>query len=245
MDILPQITRHRLEPRRRNLTVTRTTRVTPAMLRLRLEGPELHDFASPGPDDHIKLIVPDAKGESVMRDYTPRRFDSAAGWIEIDFALHEAGPATLWALSVRPGDPAQIAGPRGSKTISGPIDDWLLVGDETALPAIARRIEEMPLGTRVTSLVAIPSPEDAQEIETQAEHRALWLPRHDPRSAEALMGALRFNAPGPRTYVWIAAEAHVARQVKALAIELGAQTGYLSAAGYWVDGQADASAKDL
>ena len=99
----PQIHRTqriRREPKRRRLTVASAHWVTPKMRRIVLASPELADFASAAPDDHIKLIVPDpaSPGGVVMRDYTPRAYDAAGETLTIDFAMHEAGPATAWAL---------------------------------------------------------------------------------------------------------------------------------------------------
>lgn len=241
----PEITRLRHEARRRSLTVLASDRLTPHMLRLRLGGPELAGFASSSPGDHVKLFVPDGTGGTTMRDYTPRRFDLTAGWLEIDFALHDAGPATLWALQARPGDAAEIGGPRGSQVISGPIAEWLLIGDETALPSIARRIEEMAEAVRVTSLVAIPGPEDRQAIATRAAHRAIWVERGDPADPQPLLAAFDRLDPAPGTFVWIAAEAGVARALRDTALARGIAPDWLRAAGYWRSGEADAKVQDL
>lgn len=246
MTALPEITRHRHETRRRKLTVLHRKQVTPQMLRLTLGGPDLAGFTSLGADDHIKLFVPDrTTGETVMRDYTPRRYDAERGTLEIDFALHEAGPATVWAMAAQEGEPAEIGGPRGSQVISGPITRWLLIGDETALPAIARRIEEMAPGTPVTSLVAVAGPAEEQKIATAADHVGLWVHRADPTDAAALCAALA-RIPLPEgTFVWIAAEAGVARALRAALSERGHPAAWLKASGYWVAGEADRSEKNL
>ena len=76
-----------------------------------------------------------------MRDFTPRRFDSKTATLVIDFALHDAGPATRWALGARAGDRLEIGGPKSSKVVPDDFDGYLLVGDESALPAIGRRVE--------------------------------------------------------------------------------------------------------
>ncbi|CAN5843461.1 hypothetical protein BH11PSE13_BH11PSE13_16740 [soil metagenome] len=87
-------------------------RVTPHLIRVTIGGEPLAGFTSPGFDDHAKLFFPDAStGEltlpragpdgpiwpegrkPTMRDYTPGRFDAAAGTLEFDLALHDAGPA--------------------------------------------------------------------------------------------------------------------------------------------------------
>ena len=241
----PVLTRVRHDTRRRRLTVLASDRVTPNMLRLRLGGLELAGFVSPSPSDHIKLFVPDGTGGQIMRDYTPRRFDVTAGWLEIDFALHDAGPATRWALQARVGDEAEIGGPRGSQVIGGPIAEWLLIGDETALPSIARRIEDLPPGTPVTSIVAIPQEADRHEIATAADHRVIWVSRSDPSDPAPLLAALAEVPLRPSQFVWIAAEAAVARAVRDAVLARGVSPDWLRAAGYWLAGTADASVKDL
>lgn len=241
----PRIERVRLETRRRVLTIRAVDRLSPAMLRLTLAGPELEGFSSPGAGDHIKLFVPDGAGGTTMRDYTPRRHDPVAGTLDIDFALHDAGPATLWALGAKVGDMAEIGGPRGSQAIVGPIRGWVLVGDETALPSIARRIEEMEPGLPVTALVAVPSPEDAQTLSTAAALDMRWIVRADPRDGAALRTALAALDLPEGTFVWIAAEAGVARALRDDLLARGYPASWIKAAGYWIAGQADAAEKDL
>lgn len=242
---LPHVERHRFTPQRRKLTIIDRRNLGPGMLRLTLAGRALEGFTSLSPEDHIKLFVPDGAGGVVMRDYTPRRYDAAAHRLEIDFALHEAGPATLWAMAAQIGDEAEIGGPRGSQVIAGPIARWLLIGDETALPAIGRRIEEMAPGTPVTSLVALRTSEDAQSFTTAAEHRALWVLRADPTDPQPLLNALAQVEIDAETFVWIAAEAGVARCLRDTLRARGVAPAWMKAAGYWVAGAADSSVKEL
>jgi len=243
----PRITRVRHDLKRRRLQVTRVERLTPAMLRIHFTGDALADFVSLGADDHVKLFVPGPGGEMVSRDYTPRAFDAAAQTLVIDFAVHDAGPATLWALEARPGDQLEIGGPRGSMVIGPDIGWWLLIGDETALPAIGRRIEEMPAGARVISLVAVPGRDDEQTFVTPANHRALWVHRSpgqadDPEPVLRALAALEL--PAGDGFIWIAAEARVARAARQFLVEQrGHPLPWLKASGYWVNGMADASDK--
>ena len=154
--------RHTLKPR--HVVVQSVEHLTPHMVRVTFHGPDLADFPSVGFDDHIKLILPRMEngtavfpafspegrpttqgGEPVsMRDYTPRRFDRAALTLDIDFAIHEAGPATAWALQAQPGQEMMIGGPKGSFVVPDDFDWYLLMGDETALPAIGRRLGTLP-----------------------------------------------------------------------------------------------------
>lgn len=243
---LPQIERLRFPLRRRVLNVLRSDRLTPNMQRIVLGGADLADFASASPGDHVKIFVPDGAGGLAARDYTPRRFDAERGELVLDFALHEAGPATLWALSARPGDRLELGGPRGSQVIGGPVAAWLLIGDETALPSIGRRIEEMPAGMPVTALVAVPEAADEQRFDTTAALDCRWVHRRDPTDPAPLLAALDGIALPPRCFVWIAAEAGVARALRdALTGGRGHPLAWMKAAGYWVEGEAEASAKEL
>ncbi|MBP2498308.1 NADPH-dependent ferric siderophore reductase [Methylobacterium sp. PvP062] len=239
-----EIVRVRHELHRRSLTVQRVERVTPGMLRIHLGGPELAGFKSLSPDDHVKLFVPGSGGE--RRDYTPRRFDSEAGELSLDFALHEAGPATRWALGTKPGDIIEIGGPRGSMIVPFDFDWWLLVGDETALPAIGRRLEELPQGVPVTTVVAIAGQAEEQRFDTAAAHRAIWVHRplgeaDDP--ARVLDALAKIILPPGDGFVWAAAEAGVARAIRVQVEALGHPSAWLKASGYWKKGVADVHEK--
>ena len=231
----PRVERVRHEPRRRTLTVESSRLVTPAMLRLVLSGEDLADFHSLGFDDHVKLIVP---GSGERRDYTPRRLDSSAGRLTLDFAIHDAGPATRWALAARPGDAVEIAGPKGSAVMSDNVRRWLLIGDETALPAIGRCVEEAAAVSEITTVIASAGPAERQAFETRARLVQLWADRQLARAADptALLDLVRTVAIAPDTFVWIAAEAGVARTLRNHIVEeRGHPKGWTKAAGYWVE----------
>lgn len=144
----------------RRLTVGRVSDPAPRIRRLTLVGPELEGFAAPGPDDHVKLFVPDpVTGELcapvmtpegirrpegvIVRDYTPRAVRD--GEIDIDVVLHDdPGPVSGFAAAARPGDAVAIGGPRGSVLAPTGVDHLLLGADESALPALARWLEALP-----------------------------------------------------------------------------------------------------
>lgn len=243
----PEIRRVRHELKRRSLTVRQVERLTPQMIRVHLTGDDLAGFVSAAPDDHIKLFFPCDDGEPERRDYTPRRYDAARNLLLVDFVDHDAGPAADWARKAQAGDTLNIGGPRGSAVIEGEIAHWVLIGDETALPAIGRRIEELGQGARVTSLIAVTGPGEEQRFETAATHTAHWLHRPADRSADAApyLDALGRIDLGPGTFVWIAAEAGVARAIRDHLTARGHPLTWLKAAGYWIAGQADASDKSL
>jgi NADPH-dependent ferric siderophore reductase len=238
-----QITRVRHELRRRRLTVSSTERLTPQMLRFGFTSPELHDFVSASHDDHVKLFFPgdgDNGGKTSMRDFTPRRFDRGRGILCIDFALHDAGPAMRWAASADVGDTLEIGGPRGSTVVPDDFDWYLLIGDETALPAIGRRVEELRAGAPVTTFVLTEAGE-TQDFQTRAAWTPHWVQRNAVSDETSLRTALAdYALPKGDGFVWIAAEASVAREMRAHVVDgLGQPRQWTKAAGYWKRGHAD------
>ena len=156
-------TQVRRDPHLRSVQVVRCETITPQMRRIVFGGSELAGFQSDAPDDHVKLFFPNADGAFVLptmtaegprydagavpspgRDYTPRYFDPQSGELSIDFVLHGDGVASSWAALAQPGDDLKIGGPRGSFLVADDYDHYVLLGDETALPAIGRWLEAMP-----------------------------------------------------------------------------------------------------
>jgi NADPH-dependent ferric siderophore reductase len=244
-----EVTRVRHELRRRMLTVSSIELLTPHMRRFGFTSPDLHDFVSASHDDHVKLFFPDgeeaAGGKACMRDFTPRCFDRNNRTVFIDFALHETGPAMRWAASAQVGDLLQIGGPKGSTVVPDDFDWYVLIGDETALPAIGRRVEELRAGVPVATFVVTEAGE-AQDFAT----KALWTPHWIARNAlsddsSPLRAALAdYALPKGEGFVWIAAEASVARNLRAYIVDdRGHPRQWTKAAGYWKRGHADAHEK--
>ena len=217
------------------------------MLRIGFSSSDLHGFVSLSFDDHVKLFFPAGDGGAEqMRDYTPRRFDAAEGRLTIDFALHEAGVATAWALQARAGDRLDIGGPRGSAIIPADFDWYWLVGDETALPAIGRWVEEAPAGKSVSTFVTIPEAADRQHLRSGGTWTGVW-PVRDGGGDDAtlLRDAMdRHGFPPGDGFIWIAAEASVARRVRDYVLkDRHHPCGWVKAGGYWVRGRTNAHDK--
>lgn len=258
MNEAPRRVRHELRVRR--LQVVRVERLSVRFMRVVLAGPELDGFLSPGFDDHVKLLFADpATGERpvpvvengalvwpsplrpAMRDYTPRHYDAQAGTLAIDFALHEAGPATAWAQHAQVGDSLVIAGPRGSFLIPTDADWELLVGDDTAVPAIARRLEELPATARATVVVEVEAAREQLELPSAARVDVHWVHRQGRAAGEAdgFLAALdALEWPSGTQRAWVACEATVARTLRRYLIERGVEPKRVKAAGYWRRGVA-------
>lgn len=245
----PEIRRVRHDLVRRSLEVRAVEHLTPHMIRITLGGAELAGFTSVSPDDHIKIFVTGSDGTLARRDYTPRRYDPQNGTLCLDFVSHHpGGPAAAWAQGAKPGDRLDIGGPRGSQIISGPIEHWLLIGDETALPAIGRRVEELSAQTPVTTVVAVPGIKDQQDFITTACHVAHWVhrPMDHADDAAGILAVLKNLEIPDATFIWVGAESRVAKAVRQYLLEerrIPAQ--WIKASGYWLKGQADASVRDV
>ena len=239
------INRIRHEIKKRKLVVKENKNLTPNMRRVVFEGNDLADFPFISPDDHIKLFFNTENGYEI-RDYTPRAINKIAQELVIDFAMHENGIATDWARSAKIGDTIEIGGPRGSLVVEGS-EWWVLIGDETAIPAIARRLEELPNGTNVTAIIAVTDPNERQEFNTNAKLNLKWIirPESDKTNPQELLFALEnTNFPEGEGYVWVACEAHVTRKIREYLLTTRKHPPKnLKASGYWVKGQMGAHEK--
>jgi NADPH-dependent ferric siderophore reductase len=236
----PRRVRH--ETRRRQLEVQHVDKIAAHMIRVAFGG-DLEGFTSLGFDDHVKLFFPDgsagpgAEPQTIARDYTPRLYDAKRNVLEIDFAIHDAGPATRWAEQARVGDPLTIGGPRGSFIIPLNYDWHLLIGDETALPAISRRLRELPAGTRAVVLAEVDGPDDELTFQSAADFEVTWAHRGDtPAGAsDVLAHTLKtMRLPAGDYYAWVACESLVAKALRVqLLADHGANKKWMRAAGYW------------
>ncbi|WPN99387.1 siderophore-interacting protein [Pseudomonas sp. MUP55] len=244
----PTIHRVTHEIKRRRLQVLRVEDITPRMRRITLGGPELAGFVSLGSDDHIKLLFAQNAAEQAalesptftikgdgpqpaMRDYTPRRFDLSIGELDIDFVLHGDGPASTWAEQAQVGQHLYIGGPRGSMIVPDMFDSYLLIGDETALPAIGRRLEELPAGRKVLAVIEIADAAERQVLQSAADVEIVWV----VRGQDDLLDVVRnLTLPGGTLYSFVATESKLSRQVRRVLLDTHkVDEQYLKAAGYW------------
>lgn len=239
------------EIKRRKLEVLRVVDLTPRMRRITVGGPELAGFISLGSDDHVKLFFPQNEQELTaletlelgagkktdalppMRDYTPRRYDLNTLELDIDFVLHGDGPAATWAAHAKPGQFLHIGGPRGSMVVPDIFDSYLLIGDETALPAIARRLEELPGNRRALVVVEIENALEEQRLDSAAAVDVIWVHRDDP-AQDLLKTVEGLTIPQGTLYAWVATESTLSRKVRRVLLDThGLNDEFVKAAGYW------------
>lgn len=238
------------------VSVAGVERVTPGTARITFEGPVLGGLPSDEPGEIVTFIWPDEGAEVVLptggwrfppeaegqhsRNYSVRFLerDDGVARLTADFVLHgDHGRATRWAALAEVGDRLGFAGPR-LHWVSDPQAEWsLLVGDETALPAIAATLEALPEGHPAIAYIEVDTPDDQQEIDVVCDARITWLFRDGAPAGTGsrLVDAVRAaELPEGRAKAWAAGESLVVRAVREhLRDERGLPRETIDAIGYW------------
>ncbi|WP_063130374.1 siderophore-interacting protein [Nocardia fusca] len=186
----------------------------------------------------------------LIRNYTVRGFRPAgAGFfgehaeIDVDFVAHgDSGPASAWAAQVRPGIPIGLLD-EGIMYQAPPHASWsLLVGDESALPAIAGVLRSAPRDLCGAAYIEVPHRTDIQDLGEPTGVRVHWLPRADPRvrigrpATEAVRAAALPDGPG---YAFVAGEQQLVAGVRRhLVRDRGVPRSDIMFSGFWRLGQA-------
>lgn len=201
------------------------------------------------------LRIPDGE-RPVMRNYTVRAHRPAVGGrgaeIDVDFVLHgsaaagTAGPASRWAETCRPGEHVLIIDEGLSFNPARGEERVVLVGDETALPAIASICASLPATATGTAIIEVPSAADALEFRHPDGVTVRWLPRTDAAVPGRLaLDALR-ETPLPQApfHAYIAGEQSLASGGRRLLVgERGVDKRQVSFIGYWKAGAAQPASK--
>lgn len=203
-------------PAPRTLQVTACRYITPNMLRITLGGAEIATFPDDQESAYIKLIFPEADNpKGLMRTYTVRH--QRADAFDVDFVLHgDAGPASNWAKSARPGDQILIGGPGPKKLVDNTAEWFLLVGDMTALPAISVNIEQLPANARGHAVIEVIDERDIQPLAHPASFNLHWLVNPHPGvDSQLLVDRVRQLEwlPG-RPSIWAACEFSGMRELR-------------------------------
>ncbi|MEV5571360.1 siderophore-interacting protein [Spirillospora sp. NPDC052269] len=242
-----------------DLSVIRTARLGPTMLRITFTAPG--GFVSGGRDQRFKLFFPhphqdrpvmpdvpddawfaawralDPAERAVMRTFTVRA--QRPGEMDVDFALHgDLGPASRWASRALPGDHVLALGPTapgsGGVEFAPPASarTILIAGDESALPAIGANLASLPPGASAHVYVQIAHDDDRQD---DLPEGVTWLVRHRD---EPLPDAVQ-NAPAV-DYAWLAGEAATVRAMRRhLVRDRGMPRTAVEFMGYWRRGSSE------
>lgn len=186
-------------------------------------------FESTGiPDEWIALTVP---GQFQTRYYTVRSHE--AGAIVLDIVIHDEGLVTQWAQTDCVGDVVGLSAPKGSFELPSDASWVVLVGDLTALPAIARIGESVSLP--VTAYVETPD----HPLDDYTDLPITWVARPDSAGPGAEQSGLAelvrgLTWPEGTGYFWMAGESAQMREIRRhVRHDVGMpSTGY-DVMGYW------------
>lgn len=199
------------------------------------------DYAWPFDPAQIRATRP-VEEWPVLRTYTVRAHDPATGDLTLDILLHEgAGAAHDWALNLTPGQAFGILGPGGKWRPQADHTRFLLIGDASALPAIARALEEAPRAAHLEVFLEV---EDASLRAVLPEHpgaEVMWVDPAGALPGSRLVAAVREAHPQTEgTAVFLHGNAEMVRDLRRTLLgEWGLDRGALSASGYWRHGCTD------
>ncbi|MER7949896.1 siderophore-interacting protein [Streptomyces sp. NPDC096079] len=252
----------RKAPKATEARVVHTERITPHMVRVVLGGPGLAGFAADTYTDHYVKLLFAPEGVAypepfdmeriraefprdqwpTTRTYTVRAWDPVHHELTIDFVVHgDEGLAGPWAARAQAGETVRFLGPGGGYT-PDPAADWhLLVGDESALPAIAVALERLPEGAEAHVFVEIPDAAEEQKLATAKGIEVTWLHRGDRPVGEALVEAVTaLEFPAGDVHAFVHGEAGFVKELRRhLRLDRDVARERLSISGYWRLGKSD------
>lgn len=201
------------------------------------------------------LRIPDGE-RPVMRNYTVRAYRPATAEtgaeIDVDFVLHgsaaegTAGPASRWAETCAPGEHVLIIDEGLAFNPERGTDRVVLVGDETALPAISAISASLPDDAAGVAIIEVPSEQDALDFPRPHRVDVTWIIRPEDTAPGTLALAALDTAtlPDAPFHAYAAGEQALASGVRKLLVgERGVDKNAVSFCGYWKIGAASPASK--
>ncbi len=229
------------------------------MVRVTLAGPELSGLERGDPGASVRVLLPRDDGRfelptwqrneflwadgvrARIRTLTPVevRDDGSSAELDVDVVLHDDAPLTRWAGTAAAGAPAAVSGTGSGYEIDPEARSHVLLGDESAVPAICTILDELPAGS--TAVVHLERREAAEPVELPAHPgvTVTWsvLP-HGAPPGDTLVAAAREVALGEDTRVWAAGEAAAVQRIRRLVFdERGVSRSHATIRGYWKAGR--------
>lgn len=231
----------------RRCVVTGVEALNPRMTRVHLQGDDLVGVQPVGPDQRATLLFPEdgrftgqadelARARRRRRTYTVLDLDPQAGTAAIDFVLHGDGVAAGWAATAEPGHELDVTGPAGRLHLDPRATSWLLVADETGLPALEAILRWLPDAAQVEAHVEIAGEQERRPLPQRDGMNVVWWSRahHGTVPGEHVAALGPLLQIGPEAVAWVAAEASAVSALRAhLQGELGLDRRRVSATPYW------------
>jgi len=189
-------------------------------------------FAEPSAD------WPPERGEdhTPKRSYTPRYIDVGCDTMTIDFVLHGAGRATDWARTAAAGDVIWAGATSGGYDVPDPLSHLVLVGDDTAIPAIGTVLEAVPADTRTTVVIEVIDEDDERSPSETVPSDPIWLHRGTDATDTGIqsLNLIRSIAVPRDAHWWIAGEREAIRKIRdSLVSDRAVEIDHISLNAYW------------
>jgi NADPH-dependent ferric siderophore reductase len=233
--------------------VSATRQITPYIREITLKG-EFTAFQNPGWDAYVFVMVPEI-GEVLPPDFSLAMWRSLQGSekpaaayysirtmredeMDLWFVVHDTcGAVSEWARNASPGDEVAIWGPGTMFDPPALTSNYLLFGDETATPAIAAILDQLPTDVTVTAVLETESDDGVIPLRCPPNWAVHWVFRNglEPGRValiEEQMEKLEIDPAG--LYVFGAAEASQISGIRKLVKHRwapGKQRMHVS--GYW------------
>lgn len=252
-------TRVRREPPEfRQLTVRRTVELSPRLVRVTIGGPALDGFQMPELAASVRLLLPAPGADTItlptwngnefrnadgsrpaLRTLTPRYHRPRDQELDVDVVIHGDTALATWAATAEPGTSVAMSGPGRGYEVDPRATDFLLLGDESALPAIAQLLEHLPAPARVTAMVEVADPTGRLALPARPGLDVTWLDQPDPdRPGAALVEAAHTATISTDTHVWVAGEAAAVQAIRRhLFEERSLPRSRAVVRGYWKHGR--------
>ena len=245
--------------------VIRVVELSPHLVRITIGAAEFADLSFLGSDHYLRLLLPrpgqavpvlptseawwtemqamPAAIRPILRNYTVRAVRPESAELDIDFVRHgDVGPGSRFAGAARVGDRIGVIDQGVLHEIDRGAQDYLVIGDETALPAAAGVLADLGAGVRVQALLEIPSASDTIDLPSAATLDVRYLVRSDPhaRPGSVILASLReLRRPMGAPTAWIAGESRMATATRRhLVNALGLPKSAICFHGYFRHGRA-------
>lgn len=239
--------------------------LSPHLRRIVFHSPDLADYPFTCNGAPFKLLLPRAgqggftlpdrfeggrphwnhpQDKPQARTYTVRGYDAQACTLTVDFVLHgDNGPASAFAERVAVGQTVGITAPKGSRPMLQAARHYLLVGDLTALPAMAAMLEQMDEQASGNVLLLVPGAADVPvALKRPPGLRLQTFVGASQQHAAVVAAAEQCRPPDANAYVWLAAEADLVARLRPLVRQQwGLPAAQCYAVPYWREGEAEES----
>lgn len=228
--------------------------LTPRMVRLTLRGDGLRELGPSDPAASIRLVVPSSPASDLviptwngnefllpdgtrpaLRTFTPLRIDREAGQLDVEIVNHPGGAVSRWAAQAQVGSEAAISGPGNGYEIESDVAMFVLLGDETAIPAMGELLSVLP-AVPIEIHIEVESAEARLNFDAPPHAAVTWHVRGEgERPGFALVKvAQTFENFDETSRLWAAGEAAAMQAIRNhLFKELGLPRSVATVRGYW------------